>query len=108
MVTRDEEGCFWFWLLFFAIIRINCCAFYGTVCPPPYTVFKFGERGSGLSSFEEQIEPREFDLLPTKEMFFNGIFLVMVLGGDLDPSSEGDDLLVAKKLRFYIGKVGYI
>ena len=48
------------------------------------------------------MEPRELERLPTKEMFFKGIFLVIVFGGDLDPSSsDGDDLLVAKKLRFF-------
>lgn len=32
-------------------------------------------------------------------MFLRGIFLVAFLGGDFDGSSEGDDLLVDRKLR---------
>lgn len=35
-------------------------------------------------------------------MFFKGIFFVCVFGGEFDPSvSDGDDLLVDRKLRFY-------
>jgi len=65
-----------------------------------------GLDASPADSRDEQIEPRELDRLPTKQMFFKGIFLVCVLGGELDPSvSEGDDLRVDKKLRFYSNDV---